>query len=196
VRPCSTAAPIAARWFGASYPATPNSILHLHQCATGSTAPDRRSRFAVAQGQRWLDVGFDMRRTGLRPLRIGNIDGALFGNAREVPSRSGNLGAPSWRSCDACSAAGPGARLQSSADTRELEALRREYRDNYHGQPACTSFSSPSGSTGRPKSAGQDGLSPSAQTSPGPRLRATTDEFAHQGWAAYAGARCAMTFFR
>jgi anthranilate 1,2-dioxygenase large subunit len=47
------------------------------------------------RGQGGLDVGFDMRAHGLHPLRIGNIDGALFGTlAEDAEPLEEYLGAP------------------------------------------------------------------------------------------------------
>ncbi len=47
------------------------------------------------RGQGGLDDGFDMRAHGLRPLRVGNIDGALFGTlAEDAEPLEEYLGAP------------------------------------------------------------------------------------------------------
>ncbi len=87
------------------------------------------------RGKGGLDPGFDMAEHGLRALRVGDVDGLIFGTlSTEAPSRSKIIwGRRSWRNCAASSTG----RCRSSATTGSASAgnwklYAENTRDNYH----------------------------------------------------------------
>ena len=140
-RPSSIAAPIAARWCGASCPATPASTsASITNGATGSTAaltaiPFRRG----IRGKGGLDPSFDMAAHGLRPLRVGTRQRRAVrhpGRGRRAARRLSRRADPG-ADAPPVRPAGPGARLQSPAHPRQLEALRREHPRQLPRQPVA-----------------------------------------------------------
>src|SRR6266481_1873826 len=92
----STVAPIAGHWCGASSPATPPitsaSTINCYGLDGRLTAiPFRRG----ISGKGGLEASFEMGAHGLRPLQVGNVNGALFGTlAQDAEPLEDYLGPP------------------------------------------------------------------------------------------------------
>jgi nitrite reductase/ring-hydroxylating ferredoxin subunit len=132
--------------------------------------PFRRS----IRGKGGLDASFEMRRHGLRPLRVGIINGAVFGTlVEDAEPLEDYLGPPIL------------AQLRRLLDrpVRVLGTIASGSAETGSSMPripattttpaCCTNFSSPSGSTGPRRPAGSRWTRGTVTTSPGPRPTVT-----------------------